>query len=584
MNRLKKKTAFVVLLLMILTLPLQAVATNDTTEFDLFEQQQLLENPINNRGVKVEGLQEQAIDQHYKGNAVKDNGLKANILWYDLSANLSRLNTREAVQFMLDKTKKANIDTVILDVKNYTGYVGYQSSLAPHISTSKIPKYQGYFDRNYDLLQTVIEEAHARGIKVHAAVNVFSEGNNYFKDGPAFKNPDWQTQFYYAVQVVTAPNGNQYDLFGTNKVRAGNTLVKYTADYPKTPHANRWGAEAVIVDDKVAEIVDGITTGKIANIPVNGYVLSGHGSARTWMLENLKVGDTVDLSQSRSAIIPASQYPTFSTFVNPLYPEVREYELNIIKEIVTNYDIDGIVLDRARYSNIYADFSDLSRSEFEKYIGSKVVNWPSDIFSIKFTDTSEVIQAGPLYKKWIEWRARNIYNFFVDAQSLVKSFNKDVDFSTYVGSWYPYYYSEGVNWGSQDYYPKQPWASEDYNKYGYAGVLDFIMTGLYYEDITIEEALASGNPEWMSVEGAGNLSTEVVNQDTFVYGSLYLLQYQNKPERFKQAIEKTLQTTNGIMIFDLVYLEWYDWWYILEQSLKKSNPPHENAGLNLLTK
>jgi uncharacterized lipoprotein YddW (UPF0748 family) len=568
---------------MSLAIPFQTLGADDPSILENVEHDAVLENLINSKGLEVKGLKaEEAINQHYKGNAVKDNGLKANILWYDLAANLSRLNTRESVRAMLDKTKKAKIDTIVLDVKNYTGFVGYQSQFAPHISSSTIPRYQNFFAPDYDLLATVLEEAHARGIKVHAAVNVFSEGNNDYKDGPAFRHPEWQSQFYYATQVITAPSGSQYDLVGTNVVRATDTIVKYTSNYPS--RVNRWGLEAIVIDNKIVQFIDGVTTGQIGTVPANGYILSGHGAGRTWMLSNLKVGDSVNLNQSRTAIIPASRYPTFSTFVNPLIPEVREYELNIIKEIVTNYDVDGLVLDRARYSNIYADFSDLSRSEFEKYIGHEVQNWPSDIFTVTFTDTGTQINAGPLYKKWIEWRAHNIFNFFADAKALVKSIDNNVDFSTYVGSWYPYYYNEGVNWGSQDYHPNEPWASEDYHKYGYAGLLDFIMTGLYYSDITIEEALAAGNPEWMSVEGAGNLSTEVVNQDTFVYGSLYLLQYQDQPERFKQAIKKTLETTNGIMIFDLVYLEMYDWWYILEDVLKPSNPPHENEGLNRLTK
>ncbi|QYR19197.1 family 10 glycosylhydrolase [Paenibacillus sp. sptzw28] len=583
MSRYRKTIVFILVICMSMVIPFHTLGANDPSILENVEHDAVLENFINAQGLEVKGLKAQeAINQHYKGNAVADNGLKANILWYDLAANLSRLNTRESVRAMLDKTKKAKIDTVVLDVKNYTGFVGYQSQFAPHISSSTIPRYQNFFAPNYDLLATVIEEAHSRGIKVHAAVNVFSEGNNDYKDGPAFRHPEWQTQFYYATQVITALSGSQYDLFGTNVVRATDTIVKYTSNYAN--RVNRWGLEAIVIDNKIVEIIDGVTTGQIGTVPVNGYILSGHGAGRTWMLSNLKVGDTVNLNQSKTSIIPASRYPTFSTFVNPLVPEVREYELNIIKEIVTNYDVDGLVLDRARYSNIYADFSDLSRKEFEKYIGNEVQNWPSDIFTVTFTDTGTQIIAGPLYKKWIEWRAHNIFNFFADAKALVKSIDNNVDFSTYVGSWYPYYYSEGVNWGSQDYHPNEPWASEDYHKYGYAGLLDFIMTGLYYSDITIEEALASGNPEWMSVEGAGNLSTEVVNQDTFVYGSLYLLQYQGQPERFKQAIKKTLETTNGIMIFDLVYLEMYDWWYILEDVLKPSHPPHENNGLNRLTK
>lgn len=548
MSKFFKTTALSLIFLMMLVVPMQALAATDTSRHHVLE------------------------------NIINAKGLKGHILWYDLSANLSRLNTRDSVQKMLDKTKKANIDTIVLDVKNYTGFVGYQSKLAPHISTTNITPYQGFYASDYDVLATVLEEAHAIGIKVHAAVNVFSEGSNYFKDGPAFEHPEWQSHFYYASRVVTSPNGSQYDLFGVDKVRADNTIIKYTSNYKN--RVNRWGVEVIVVDDKVVEFIDGVTTGKIGTVPDNGYILSGHGEGRKWLMTNLKVGDVVDLSLSKSDIIPASKYPTFSTFVNPLYPEVREYELNIIKEIVTNYEIDGIVLDRARYSSIYADFSDLSRSEFEKYIGSTIKNWPNDIFSIKFSDSGEEIIQGPYYQKWIEWRAHNIFNFFFDAQALVKSIKEEVNFSTYVGSWYPYYYSEGVNWGSQDYYPKEPWASEDYYKYGFAGLLDFIQTGLYYEDITEQEAIESGNPKWMSVEGAANLSTEVVNEATFVYGSLYLLQYSGQPDRFKEAINTTLENTHGIMFFDLVYLELYDWWYILEDVLKKPHAPHENPGLN----
>ncbi|WP_199614470.1 alpha amylase family protein [Paenibacillus alkalitolerans] len=570
------------ILVSMLVLPFYTAAAKAPHAAELLEEDHLLENFYNSQGIEIKGLNGQSPSERYNGKAIQDNGLKGNILWFDLSANLSRLNSRESVQTILDKTKKANIDTIVVDVKNYTGFVAYQSEIAPHISSSTIPPYQNYYDENYDLLSVVIEEAKARNLKVHAAVNVFSEGSNTYKDGPAFRNPDWQTRYYYAVQVVTAPDGSQYDLFGQNKVRAANTIVKYTSDYNVTPRVNRWGAEAVVIDNKVVQIIDGVTTGEVAAVPEDGYVLSGHGEGRTWILQHLHIGDAVDLSRSRTDIIPAAQYPTFATFVNPIYEEVRQYELNIVKEIVSKYDVDGVVLDRARYSNVYADFSDLSRSEFEKYIGAQVENWPEDIFQVKFTETGDELVAGPWFKKWIEWRAHNIYNFFNDARDLVKSVKDDVYFSTYVGSWYPYYYNEGVNWGSKRYIPDEPWASEDYHKYGYAGLLDFIMTGLYYPEITEEEAVAKSNPEWMSVEGAAHLSTEVVDQDTFVYGSLYLLQYQGQPERFKQAVEMTVNETNGIMIFDLVYLEMYDWWHILENTLNKSNPPHENPGLSKL--
>lgn len=54
-------------------------------------------------------------------------------------------------------------------------------------------------------------------------------------------------------------------------------------------------------------------------------------------------------------------------WANPDREKVRQYEKNIIKEIIENYDVDGISLDYIRYSDDYASFSDYSikkRREF----------------------------------------------------------------------------------------------------------------------------------------------------------------------------------------------------------------------------
>lgn len=54
-------------------------------------------------------------------------------------------------------------------------------------------------------------------------------------------------------------------------------------------------------------------------------------------------------------------------WANPDREEVRQHEKNIIKEIIENYDVDGMSLDYIRYSDDYASFSDYSikkRREF----------------------------------------------------------------------------------------------------------------------------------------------------------------------------------------------------------------------------
>ncbi|WLD93066.1 alpha amylase family protein [Alkalihalobacillus sp. AL-G] len=516
---------------------------------------------------------------HVLQNLVKDESKKARILWYDLSANIQNLNTPEKVDTIVAKTAKANIDTIVLDVKNYTGFVGYQSEIAPHMSTSQIPKYDG-FPKGYDLLAEVIEEAHKYGIQVHANVNVFSEGNNDYKDGPAFEHPEWQTTFYQASRIAKSENGSTFDITGVNTTRGSNQLVMYTPEKYEVSPSNQWGAEVQVVDGIVTKVVDRIYGAPAVEVPENGVVLSGHGEARTWILENVHVGDQFDYSATKTELIPASEYSTFSTFVNAIRDDVQTYELSIINEIISNYDVDGIVLDRARYSNVYADFSDLSREKFEAYIGERVTNWPEDIFTVEFTAEGKEVVPGQYYQKWIEWRAGNIQDFFKKAENLVHGKDPSLFFSTYVGAWYPLYYSEGVNWASKTYQPDYEWASPDYGKTGYAEVLDFLMTGNYFSQVTREEAVAVGNPDWYSVEGSADIAMDVVNEATFVYGSLYLAQYKGDPEQFRKGLRAVMDKTHGIMLFDLVYFEQYGWWDILyEEFAEESQAPHQIPGL-----
>lgn len=512
-------------------------------------------------------------------NLVKNPNMKARILWYDLSANLFLLDTPEKVRNIVKKTAEANFDTIVLDVKNSTGYVAYNSNLAPHISTSTIPAYQGY-PENYDLLQTVIQEAKKYNIKVHANINVFSEGSTTYQEGPAYEHPEWQSVLYQTIRMVKNNHGAEHRLSGTNITRLTDYLVMYTPNVYDVSPANRWGAEVQVVEGVVTQIVDQVTTGgPPLSIPENGYVLSGHGTARTWILNNLQVGDEIDITVE-TQFIPASQAPGHSTFVNPIREDVQNYELGIIEELVRNYDIDGIVLDRARYNNIYADFSDLSREKFEEYIGHPVTNWPEDIFTIEFDNHQEKRVPGPLYQKWIEWRAKNIQDFFKKAEQLIHGINEDIYFSTYVGSWYPDSYSEGVNWASTTYKPNYHWTSEDYHKTGIAQALDFLMTGNYYEVVTKEEAREKNLSEIYTVEGSAELTMEVIHEATFVYGSLYLNQYQHRPEVFREAIRTILEKNHGIMIFDLIYLENFGWWDIVTEELQgPKQTPHHIPGL-----
>ncbi|MBQ8635067.1 family 10 glycosylhydrolase [bacterium] len=72
--------------------------------------------------------------------------------------------------------------------------------------------------------------------------------------------------------------------------RGPNQLVIYNRDWGRTTNTNEFGKEAVIVDDVVVAL-----TGANSNIPRDGYVVSGHGSAKKWISDNLKIGTKVEI-------------------------------------------------------------------------------------------------------------------------------------------------------------------------------------------------------------------------------------------------------------------------------------------------
>jgi uncharacterized lipoprotein YddW (UPF0748 family) len=270
----------------------------------------------------------------------------------------------------------------------------------------------------------------------------------------------------------------------------------------------------------------------------------------------------------KGKIVPSERSGEYAVWVNPILKEVEDYQLSIVKEVTEKYDVDGIVLDRCRYPNVYGDFSDFSKDRFEAFIGEKLKNWPEDIIS--FSEEGE-LKRGSYFNRWAEWRAGNITEYVKKAKRIVKDKNSNLLFSIYVGSWHPLYYHEGVNWGSRTFTPNYDWTTDTYPLTGYGDELDFIMTGCYYPDVTKEEARASQKPaDWYSVEGGIEVSLRALNNQTPVIASLYLKNYENNPEQFFRAMKMCKEKSNGLMLFDTSHFNSYQWWDLVKKpSLKQ---------------
>lgn len=506
----------------------------------------------------------------------KQKGLQGRVIWFDAEANMWELSTRAGVAETVAKCKAAHINTIVLDVKPLCGLVLYNSKIAPHLTQWEGKPYPA----KYDLLRVVIEEGHKVGIKVHAAINVFSEGAHSVSGGPALKNPDWQCVQYDVERFLVGGDGTKMKLTCSNGPYMLGEICLYglgskPAGYlpPNTTY--------VRVTHDGYPIQCGVASGKARiSTPEGGFLLLGTGESGEWLKKSAENGTRLRIDGNDCLVrVGETQSEHNAVFVNPTNPDVRDYELSIIKEICRMYPVDGIVLDRMRYPNIYADFSDTSRKAFENTIGKHIEHWPDDVFKRNPVPGDDIIR-GPYFKEWIKFRAQVMRDFLAEARKTIKAAKPSAKLGIYVGSWYPLYYDVGVNWGSPNHASQQEWWPDGYEETGYADLVDYMCTGCYYMHPTREDARAGGDEEWKSVEAAAEESINAVNDATFVYGSLYLYQYANRPDKFVASMRQCLEKTQGCMLFDLVYLRKYDWWKYLDQVFHgQVMAPHDVPGL-----
>lgn len=408
-----------------------------------------------------------------EASAQKTISAPRNSIWVSSTASADVIKSRESIAAFADKARQAGFDTVILYTKELNGHVVYPSKIAPRLAEHKGNKY----NTDFDPLKTFVEECHRRQMRLHAAFDIFTEGNKQIPGvGIGFdKRKDWQS-------------------------------VAYDVD------------EA----DK-----------KIKRAPIGEF----------------KQG------------IPL--------WVNAALPAVQDYEISIIREVLDNYDVDGIVMDRARWNGVNADFSDYSRDLFKRYVKGKNLSFPADVYEIKLdVNGKKQIVEGKYLKKWHEWRASIIRSFVVKLRAAVKKRKPRVSFESYVGSWFPIYGNDvGVNWASANYKVPFDWASNDFGKTGYARLVDVLYVGLYYRHNTEAEAAQAGAKSWQSIEGAARLAKEVTRGETIVHGVINYGDDNLSAEKLAAGTKIISELTGGVSIFEASHVKRRSLWTPLEEIL-----------------
>jgi len=261
-------------------------------------------------------------------------------------------------------------------------------------------------------------------------------------------------------------------------------------------------------------------------------------------------------------------------FFNPAKDEVQEYICSLLKDLA-KYDIDGIFLDRGRFDGIQSDFSEVTRQKFQTYLGGVTIsNFPGDIMPAGATmSTIQSMSTYPVYfTKWLEFRAKVMYDFMSKARDAVKSVNSKVKFGVYVGGWYSSYYEVGVNWASPSYNTSSyyKWATVSYKKYGYAALMDQMLIGAYASPLKVY-----GSTEW-TMQGFCKLAKDKTKGDCPMvaggpdvgnWDASNSVTQEGENQAIVNSVKACMDECDGYFLFDMIHLKLANQWIYAKQGI-----------------
>lgn len=489
-------------------------------------------------------------------SAARARSLQARILWVDATANMGFMNTPGKVQEMVRKAKDTGFNCLVYDVKPIIGYTMYPSRL-----TKQLTSWRGNsFPPGYDPVPHLLEATKQEGLRVYAALNAFSEGHRVIKDrgaeirpipndaGWGYQHPELQT-----VQALPIP---QVSLLRADPVDLSETLGGTSSEaaiHLNRPTKGAWEVFASLdAQGRVAA-----TSSEPLDPPGGGSVLSLRGRAADTLGPKLAAGVKPTFS-SRVEFKPIAERQTqLPLMMNPHDRRNWERAFSFIKEVTDRYAFDGIIYDdRLRFGGMNADFSPLTKAAFEKFVGRKL-SWPNDVFSFSLTHRLNhddqgrpfrAVRPGPYFDAWMAFRAHEMKGFVQAAASIAHG--KGRKFGVYAGSWYGDYAQYGNNYGSTDLSAGFGFMTPSYRQAGFAQDIDFLITGCYYPNATMQEAIEKGLPAGRTVEAGGILTNRVLRDQTWGYAGIMLSDYAKNPEGVADALQAAAFTTQGVMVFD----------------------------------
>lgn len=143
-------------------------------------------------------------------------------------------------------------------------------------------------------------------------------------------------------------------------VRGANQLIIYTKNFGLRTNTNEFGAEAIVDGNTVISL-----SGADSIIPYNGFVISGHGSAKKWINKNISVGSKVMIDEKNLTL---TIYLTSESYLYEANEKIKEAKtlVDYYKKRYRKYDykLASYYIDKA--SN-YVKKARRNPSNIQKY-------------------------------------------------------------------------------------------------------------------------------------------------------------------------------------------------------------------------
>lgn len=505
--------------------------------------------------------------------------LQARVLWIDATANLARMNSDQAVEEVMSKTARAGFNTVVVDVKPIVGRTIYPSTL-----TEQLVQWPDIWrggmrtmPAGYDPLAASIRYGRRHGLSVLVSLNAFSEGHRMALTDDRFGDPGWGFRHpeLQAVQMVTRPTA-------VSAARGSPRL-----DVHPEPNPTQWSEPLAVFHRQPAEAEafvllngSGIVLPPTVRLPWDGSVLVGQGEGAEFLRRYGQPGARIRLV-ARSEFRPSGEVlDQIPLMMNMHHPQVQQRALDILRDLVTRYDVDGVLYDdRLRQPSRNGDFSELTRRRFEAHVGRQL-EWPRDIFEITYSvRLGQGMRPGPYYDAWLAWRAAEMRSFVQRARQAVTQSRPGTLFGLFHVGWYADSPRLGMNYASDQLRAGFTFLNADFRRTGFASDLDLLITGCYYHVATVHEAMSRGLPVGQTVEAGGILSNRVVRDQCWTYAGIDLLHFRHNNEALMAALQAAVETTQGVMVYDLFYaVEGH--WHVFERAFRqRAIAPHTRPDL-----